>query len=526
MRLIDILLMALGNLWQRKLRTGLNLLGIVIGCTVLLLTAAGTSGVKKAVQAIFDSSEFAKEILVSADRYNAIDDPPEGTIVVEGDMDQQRRERIRQALKQRWKDDQVKPQHWQISLADIESLKQIPHVVRVVPESRVQCRLATDGETRESSLTGIDVFSPALRKKLIAGELLTDQTRGDALVNEVLAYDLGFRSDAQLQELIGRELTVSYQIGSQTFGAIYRNLNYFAGNSDASLADTAAFTVTFAQLVADLDKTSLSEQQKQSIRQLLPSVPDSDDNFQQTAEDISDQRTFRVRGIISSVYDSNSITDLFRNWFHDSSGDLFLHHEVATEIQSQIPERKDDYYSVALIVDSSQHLKSVVEAVKSQGLRANSAVEVLENINYGIERSRWLVFAFAATILLASALGISNTLVISVLQRTPEFGILKAVGARDRDLVLLMLCEGALLGLIGATLTLVIGWLLSYAGHGVMVRLMSSEFGSQLPGQLFTFELWPVVIMYAIAVVICVGASILPAWRAARLDPVVAMRRT
>jgi putative ABC transport system permease protein len=526
MRLIDILSLALGNLWQRKLRTCLNLLGIVIGCTVLLLTAAGTSGVKKAVQAIFDSSEFAKEILVNADRYAAVGDPPDGTIVVEGDMDPQRRERIRQALEQRWKSDQMQPQDWQISLADIESLKQIPHVARVVPESRLQCRLISDDKRMESNITGVDVFSPALRKKVIAGELLTDQSRGDVLVNEVLAYDLGFRSDAQLQELIGRELTVSYQIGGGTYGMIYQNLSYLAGKGETSLADTAAFAITFAQLVADLDKTSLSEQQKQTIRQLLPAVPEPDDQSPQTAEAISDQRTFRVRGIISSVYDSNSITDLFRNWFHDSHGDLFLHHEVATEMQSQIPERRDDYYSVAVIVDSSRHLKSVTEAIESQGLRANSAVDVLDSINDGIERSRWLVFGFAAAILLASALGISNTLVISVLQRTPEFGILKAVGARDRDLVLLMLCEGALLGLIGATLTLVIGWLLSYAGHGLMVRLMSREFGSQLPGPLFDFELWPILIMYAIAVVICVAASILPAWRAARLDPVVAMRRT
>jgi putative ABC transport system permease protein len=418
-------------------------------------------------------------------------------------------------------------------LKEIQRLKEIPHVERVVPDNHLTCTLGLRSTELAVDIFGVDVGSRRFARRIIAGEMLGDLSREEILVDEVMAYRLGFRSDSELDELVGQELAVNYQVRGTKLGSLYQYLSDQSSEvtTAASLADRVAFAATLATLVSDLDKTSLSEQQKEMVRSVTQdfAVPPSsleDPADGVTAEAFSASRTFRIRGVVRGGDEDQSISDLFRRWFHGSSGDLFLHHVVATEIQSQDPARIDDYHTAAVVIESARHLEAVTKAIEDQGLRADSALRILESIQRRINQGSWFIYAIAVAVLLASALGISNTLVISVLQRTPEFGILKAVGARDRDLVLLMLCEGALLGVIGATLALAFGWTLSRVGHGLLVKFMSSRFGNELPGELFAFEIWPTLMMYAIAMVICIGASILPAWRAARLDPVVAMRRT
>ena len=136
------------------------------------------------------------------------------------------------------------------------------------------------------------------------------------------------------------------------------------------------------------------------------------------------------------------------------------------------------------------------------------------------------VGVFIAAILLTAAIGISNTLIISVMERTPEFGIMKSLGARDRSLVILMMIEGTVLGLLGAIAATVLSFGLSWIAQIGLRMYLEGEVGGEVNGSLFHFSPLSILVMSAIAVVVCVTASIIPAVRAARLDPVVAMRRT
>ncbi len=528
MRLIDIAWLALHDLRQRKLRTLLNLLGVIIGCMVLLLTTAATSGIWNAVQAIFDSSEYAREIRVRPSYYANIE-PPDGAIVVEGEMSDERRERLREALTDRWKRDHADESHWTISLQDIEALEKIPHVKRVIPGNHLECRVNLGETELAANLFSCDTNSRRLSDRLIAGKMLPAEASDEVLISEFAAYQFGFHSDAQLAELIGQPLTVHYQVGGSKIGTFYSYLSGEHGLTEENLANQIEFAAAISKLVGDLDRTSLSDPQKEMIRKatkdLSAQLAGSTESQEDTEQQLSVTRHFRVCGVVRSN-DDPSLSDLFRMYLHGSEGDLFLHHRVATELQSQNPARRDDYYSATVVIDSSRNLRSVTEAIEDHGLSADSALGILDSVQWQINNSRWFIYSIAAAVLAASALGISNTLIISVLQRMPEFGIMKAVGARDRDVVLLMLCEGAILGVIGATLALLIGMALSYLGHGLLERHLSNNFGDEMPGRLFQFQLWSVAMMYGIAMVICIGASILPAWRAARLDPVVAMRRT
>jgi putative ABC transport system permease protein len=123
-----------------------------------------------------------------------------------------------------------------------------------------------------------------------------------------------------------------------------------------------------------------------------------------------------------------------------------------------------------------------------------------------------------------SGLGILNTLLMCVLERQQEIGIYKAIGASDRDLVVLFLTEAGIIGLAGGLGGLVLGrfvsWILelginAYArNHGVTAFL-----------GVFAFPPWLLAATVLFSAVISVLAGVYPALRAARVDPIVSLRR-
>ncbi len=99
MRPADILRMALRNMWQRRVRTILCLIGIVVGCTTLLMTAGGVLGIQTAFQAAFAASDSARQVVVRAGRHWP-DFPDYADIRIEGEMNEARSSRIRVRLYQ------------------------------------------------------------------------------------------------------------------------------------------------------------------------------------------------------------------------------------------------------------------------------------------------------------------------------------------------------------------------------------------------------------------------------------------
>ncbi len=114
---------------------------------------------------------------------------------------------------------------------------------------------------------------------------------------------------------------------------------------------------------------------------------------------------------------------------------------------------------------------------------------------------------------LSVAFGIASVLAISVTQRTREIGILRAMGARREQMLIVFLIQGAVLGLLGSFVGAGAGWVMVWAFN---------TFGPRL------FDISPSMTIVPIAVSIAtltgVLAAIAPAWRASRLDPVAAIR--
>ncbi|HEY2154364.1 MAG TPA: ABC transporter permease, partial [Isosphaeraceae bacterium] len=130
----------------------------------------------------------------------------------------------------------------------------------------------------------------------------------------------------------------------------------------------------------------------------------------------------------------------------------------------------------------------------------------------------------AGVALLVSALGIANTMLMSVLERRREIGIMKAVGAADWQLQALFVIEGGLIGLTGVVLGLLLAWSVSFPGDAWVRSMVHRDMKINLSGSIFAFPGWIGWTVVLVTVGVTVVAGLYPARRAAKVDPVTALR--
>ena len=520
----DILTIAARNLMQRKARTALNLVGVSVGCMVLIMTAAAVTGVKDTIQVLFDSSESARQIGLLP-RYWGSDDPPEDAVVVEGAMSDERRERIRERLIEQWREVHYQNHDWKLTADEVRSIEQLPHIQSVVPYVYIDSTVKLAGDSADAFISGVsafDVNSSLIEQRLVAGELPGEQDSDASLISEFLAYQLGYRSDEALQQLLGQTLEVNYQRTGSKRANVYNLLTgKYRRLSVEDFAQQSEFLAAFSKLLDEIDATSLTENQKALIRKLLADRASEDYQTSTPAE----TQTFRTRitGIIRSS-PSDSLDQLFRGHWMVGHGEILLPHRRASEIYRNA-SGDGAFYGAIVTVDSTRYLKESVELLEARGGETMSGLHILETMRERIGQIGWAMFGFAGIILITSAVGISNTLLASVLERTPEIGIMKSVGARDSTVLSVMVCEGAILGILGALLAIAFGYVFAIGGNWMLAQYVVNRFETEITTTLFQFSVLPVLYVTGVCVLICVIASIAPAWRAASLDPVVAMRQ-
>lgn len=147
------------------------------------------------------------------------------------------------------------------------------------------------------------------------------------------------------------------------------------------------------------------------------------------------------------------------------------------------------------------------------GLKAESWMDSNAQLMNALTSQSMSTRMISVFVALSVALGIASVLAVSVAQRTREIGILRAMGTRRRQMLLVFLIQGAVLGLAGALLGALAGWGLVWA------------FNNLGPG-LFEIPMPPALVPTAMALATLsgVGAALVPASRASRLDPVEAIR--
>lgn len=530
MKLSDTLLTSTQNLLARKWRTALNLLGVVVACTMLIMTFAGTRGVAFGIDNMIAALDGVSRFVIRPDWSNTTEPPPEVYEVV-GQMSDARRERIKERLKQIWLAEfgEVK----MMSPEVIDELAQIEHVKELVANFSLQCDITILDPQREDETpklpgraTAILVLDDSVDRDIVAGRRLQPDDVDRVIVDEVFAYRMGYCSDDEIQDLIGKPLLLEFENGSLRDSSYYL-LNLLGNNAGADISEKAQLLTAITELVSNLDQMPLTQQQKDQLRAAFGKLAlqgriqnDVGSSQDKSRRFLSKQLT--VQGVIREAR-REGIENMLRLAQGHSTSEILVHPKWAEQIRSQLNRKR---ISRAIgTVDGIEHLEDVVQQIESRGYNVNSVASTIGRINKHINRILIGMSILAGMILLVAALTISNTLTISVMERTPEFGIMKAMGARDRDVLSMMLCEGAMTGVVGA----IVATLASYALAGVIGYFVRDYVESQIRGdfseKIFHFATLDILIAVAIGCVVCTLASIMPAFRAAKLDPIVAMRR-
>lgn len=183
---------------------------------------------------------------------------------------------------------------------------------------------------------------------------------------------------------------------------------------------------------------------------------------------------------------------------------------------------KPVYESLTVRVSGPNAVQGVEEDIKKMGFGTFSILDATKNLRLFFTVFDLLLGIFGSLALTVASLGIINTLVMAILERRREIGILKALGAADRDIRRLFFAEAGAMGLLGGVFGVGLGWLIGRAlTFGTNVYLRRQELP---PIDLSSIPWWMVAGAIGFSFVVSLAAGMYPASRAARLDPVEALR--
>ena len=183
---------------------------------------------------------------------------------------------------------------------------------------------------------------------------------------------------------------------------------------------------------------------------------------------------------------------------------------------------KTTYPSLSVRAKSPSQVETLEASIKAMGFAAFSLLDASKSLRTFFSVFDLLLGIFGSLALAVATLGIVNTLVMAILERRREIGVLKALGAADSDVQQLFFVEAGVMGLFGGFLGVLFGWLLGRAiTFGTNVYLKRQNLN---PIELSSVPWWLVIAAIVFAILVSLAAGLYPASRAAKLNPVDALR--
>ncbi len=415
MRIADYYHMAFKALRDRKLRTGLTVLGIVIGCSLIVALVASTSGLSASVQAQVDKIGVTTLQVFSTSQRTPITDQ------------------------------------------DVAAVKNMAGVQDVIPYFSKRSSINYGSSTLSVSIVGFDQTKlTSLYKGLTVAEGTT--VGGFDPTGAVIGTDIAFPPNDSGFPPIGVNGLVSIQATSSGKGKGAPPTYTFIAKGIMAPYGTVGFT--------NLDE---------------------------------------------SIFTSMSARTLFGIKY---------------------------YSGMYVIVNSADNVNDVLASLQSYfggNARVFSSTALLQTVQSITGSLTLFLGGVAVVTLMVAAVGIANTMFVSVMERTREIGIMKAIGYRPKQILSLFLYEAALTGIAGAIIGTLFGIFLSFLlGGGISssfnfqprgfggaprpaVQTSSTSYAPVFSTQLFIFSL-------TFPIILAVLAGLYPAWRASKMNAVIALK--
>ncbi len=181
------------------------------------------------------------------------------------------------------------------------------------------------------------------------------------------------------------------------------------------------------------------------------------------------------------------------------------------------------YDAVHVRARSLNDATQIVSWLSSQGYEVESLKMMLDMVNRGMIILKTMLGSVGGLALLVASIGIANTMIMAVHERTKEIGILKAIGASPGQIRALFVMEASLIGLLGGIIGTILGWLLGKGLNRLILAILEWQ-DVKVTGTFFLTSWWLVAGALAFATLVGLLAGLYPAARAARLAPLDALR--
>ncbi len=510
MSFFDVLRLAMRNLREAKLRVVLTTLGVVVGVAVIVTMVSFGLGLQRNTVSRFKALDLFNEVTVYgrniaslvAAQFNQRSQPGEG-----GGRDESNRNNRRGKPSERSLDD-----------AALEEIARIPGVAYVEPNLTFSAYVRANNRALQQQIGGARVPNAASRfQNFAAGRMLGEGAAGEAVVDEnfLRAFDYKQAADVigqEIQLLAPRGRADERDSSERTNDRVRRN------DDDSQGAKEEDEGLSFFGLPLGDDDAS-DEQSENLAGQTFRIVGVLKDEL--SKEDGGGSRRFRGLMPPANIYISLAAG---RSWAATNRG---MMDEVALRLARESGAIKENeslgYNSATVRVTDPIVMNDVVKRLDELGFNSFGIFSQLDQI-----RTFFLIINAALGLLggislLVASLGIANTMIMSILERTREIGIMKAIGAEDREIKMIFFVEAGVIGLAGGVLGSLLAW-----GIDAVANRLAYEFLLKPQGASYVdfFALPPYLWLGAIlfAIVVSIIAALYPAARAARIDPVKALR--
>lgn len=179
------------------------------------------------------------------------------------------------------------------------------------------------------------------------------------------------------------------------------------------------------------------------------------------------------------------------------------------------------YKNITLVCDKYENVKAVEDEVKSMGYQTSSSIDMIEDINESTKIIMMILAGIGSIAFIVAAIGIINTMLMSIYERQKEIGLMKVIGASVSDIKTMFLLESGFIGFFGGLVGLFISYLLGIIVNKFLLAGLSQSMDVALE---FKIPIWLGILAVIFSSFIGILAGYLPAIRATKLSAIETLR--
>jgi putative ABC transport system permease protein len=462
----DLTELALRNLRESMLRNSLTTLGISVGVASLVAMVSLGIGLQQLVSRRLVKSGLFDTVVVTSRRD------------LRGSREEERK-------------GPAPAESRVLDEAARQEIERLPNVIEAYPDIRFITELRYEDKPHLTMISALslsakssDAFDGLQGSFFSSGtapEVILQKSFAEELLGKAPARGIDETKVADLAKpLLGQELTMRYQQRASTPAQPLPATSVKADSADRSL-DAAAYSVVLREQkltivgIADLDPESMRGPSRAKV--FLPL---------QLAESLH-------------VMQSSDLREL-----------------------SRAASDQPVYSAISAHVKNPSQVQAVEDAIKKMGFTTFSLLDASQSLRSVFRVLDLFLLIFGSLALAVASIGIVNTLVMAILERRREIGIMKAIGASDGDVKKLFFAEAGAMGIVGGVAGVLLGWAIGrIINFGTNIYLRRESIA---PDNFWSVPWWLVALAILFSFIVSLVSGFYPAGRAAKLDPVQALR--